>query len=36
MRENKKYIWVCFLVPEGINILSLGAICNFRIGTGLS
>ena len=29
MREKKKYIWVPFLDPEGIMILSLGAIWNF-------
>ena len=28
LRERKKYIWVPFLDPEGINILSLGAIWN--------
>jgi hypothetical protein len=31
-----KYIWVCFLDPEDIKILSLGAIWNFVKGTGLS
>jgi len=30
-----KYIWVPFLDPEEIKILSLGAICNFGKGTGL-
>ena len=34
--ENKKYIWVPFLDPEDIKILSLGAIWNFGKGTGLS
>jgi hypothetical protein len=31
-----KYIWVCFLDPEDIKILSLGAIWNFGKGTGFS
>jgi hypothetical protein len=31
-----KYIWVPFLGPEDINILSLGAIWNFGQVTGLS
>jgi len=31
-----QYIWVTFLDPEDINILSLGAIWNFGKGTGLS
>jgi hypothetical protein len=31
-----KYIWVPFLDPEDIKILSLGAIWNFGKGTGLS
>jgi len=31
-----KYIWVPFLDPEEIKILSLGAIWNFGKGTGLS
>jgi len=35
LRENKKYIWVPFLDPEAIKILSLGAIWNFSKGTGL-
>jgi hypothetical protein len=26
LREKKKYIWVRFLDPEGIKILSLGVI----------
>jgi len=30
------YIWVPFLDPEDIKILSLGAIWNFSKGTGLS
>jgi hypothetical protein len=30
------YIWVPFLDPEDIKILSLEAICNFGKGTGLS
>ena len=30
------YIWVPFLDPEGIKILSLGAIWKFGKGTGLS
>ena len=30
-----KYIWVPFLDPEEIKILSLGAIWNFGKGTGL-
>jgi len=34
--EKKKYIWVPFLEPEDIKILSLGAIGNFSKGTGLS
>jgi hypothetical protein len=36
MTEKKKYIWVPFLDPEGIKILSLRGICNFGKGTGLS
>jgi len=35
-REKKKYIWVPFMDPEDIKVLSLGAIWNFRKGTGLS
>jgi len=31
-----EYIWVPFLDPEDIKILSLGAIWNFGKGTGLS
>ena len=31
-----KYIWVPFLDPEDIKILSLGAIWSFGKGTGLS
>jgi hypothetical protein len=30
-----KYIWLPFLGPEDIKILSLGAIWNFGKGTGL-
>jgi hypothetical protein len=30
-----KYIWVPFLDPENIKVLSLGAIWNFDKGTGL-
>jgi hypothetical protein len=29
-------VWVLFLDPDAINILSLGAIWNFSKGTGLS
>jgi len=36
LREKEKYIWVPFLDPEDIKILSLGAIWNFSNGTGLS
>jgi len=36
LRENKKYIWVPFLDPEDIKILSLGDIWNFSKGTGSS
>jgi len=32
---REKYIWVPFLDPEGIKILSLGAIWNFGKWTGL-
>jgi len=35
MTEKKQYIWVPFLDPEGIKILSLEAIWNFSKGTGL-
>jgi hypothetical protein len=31
-----KYIWVSFLDPEDLKILSLGAIWNFGKGTGLA
>jgi hypothetical protein len=31
-----QYIWVPFLDPEDIEILSLGAMWNFGKGTGLS
>jgi hypothetical protein len=34
--RKEKYIWVPFLDPEAIKILSLGAIWNFSKGTGLS
>jgi hypothetical protein len=34
--RKKKYIWVPFLGPEDIKILSLGAMWNFSKGTGLS
>jgi len=34
-RKEKNYIWVPFLAPEDVNILSLGAIWNFGKGTGL-
>jgi len=34
--RKEKYIWVPFLDPEDIKILSLGAIWNFGKGTGLS
>jgi hypothetical protein len=33
--RKEKYIWVPFLDLEAIKILSLGAIWNFRTGTGL-
>jgi len=36
LREKKKYIWIPFLDPKAIKILSLGAIWNFSKGTGLS
>jgi hypothetical protein len=36
LMTEKKYIWVPFLDPEGIKILSLGTIWNFGKGTGLS
>jgi len=36
MWEKKKHISVHFLDPEGIKILSLGAIWNFSKGTGPS
>jgi len=35
LREKEKYIWVPFLDPEDIKILSLGAIWNSNKGTGL-
>jgi hypothetical protein len=31
-----KYVWVLFLDPENIKMLSLGAIWNFGKGIGLS
>jgi hypothetical protein len=34
--RKREYIWVPFLDPEDIKILSLGAIWNFGKGTGLS
>ena len=34
--RQEKHIWVPFLDPEAINILSLEAIWNFSKGTGLS
>jgi hypothetical protein len=34
--RQEKCIWVPFLDPEAITILSLGAIWNFGKGTGLS
>jgi len=34
--RKEKYIWVHFLDPEAIKILSLGAIWNFNKGAGLS
>jgi hypothetical protein len=33
--RKEKYIWVPFLDPDDIKILSLGAIWNFGKGTGL-
>jgi len=33
--RQEKYIWVPFLDPEAIKILSLGAVWNFGKGTGL-
>ena len=35
-KRKGKSIWVAFLDPEDIKILSLGAIWNFGKGTGLS
>jgi hypothetical protein len=35
LREKKKYIWLLLLDPEGIEILSVGAIWNFSKGTEL-
>jgi len=34
--RREQYIWVHFLDPEDIKILSLGAIWNFGKGTGFS
>jgi hypothetical protein len=34
--RREKYIWVPFLDPEDIKVLSLGTIWNFSKGTGLS
>jgi hypothetical protein len=34
--RKEQYFWVPFLDPEGIKILSLGAIWNFGEGTGPS
>jgi hypothetical protein len=34
--RNGNYIWVPFLDPEDIKVLSLGVIWNFGKGTGLS
>jgi hypothetical protein len=34
--RKEKYIWVLYLDPEAIKILSLGAIWNFSKGTWLS
>jgi hypothetical protein len=34
--KKKKYIWVPFLDPEDIKVLSLGAIWNYNKGTGFS
>ena len=34
--RQEKCIWVPFLEPEVIKILSLGAVWNFSKGTGLS
>jgi len=36
LREKETCTSVPFLDPEDINILSLGSICNFIKGTGLS
>ena len=33
--RKEKYIWIPFLDPDNIKILSLGAIWNFSKGTGL-
>jgi hypothetical protein len=34
--RTEKYIWVPFLDPQAIEILSLGAVWSFGKGTGLS
>jgi len=36
LRGKKIYIWVPFLDPESIKVLSLGAIWNFSKGIRLS
>jgi len=36
LERKGEYIWVPFLHPQGMKILSLGAIWNFGKGTGLS
>jgi hypothetical protein len=36
LREKKKYVWVPFLDPENIKILSLVASWNFSKETGFS
>jgi len=36
LERKGKYIWVHFLDPEDIKVLSLGAILNFGTGAGLS
>ena len=34
LSDSRQYIWVPFLAPEDIKILSLGAIWNFGKGAG--
>jgi len=34
--RKEKYIWVPFWDLEAIKVLSLGAICNFSKGIGIS